>query len=147
MMKKLAPLFALFLILSQVSLITFARPSRDNQYNKTALLTDREITALAAEINGLIAKDTVIELARNHRVQASIGFSHAAQYIASKAKEYGLEQVEIERFPADGQKTYYTLRSTPGWEAAGGELWENKTKVADYDEMRVALADYSRSAD
>ena len=98
----------------------------------------------------MIAKDTVTELARNHRVQASTGFSRAAQYIASKSKEFGLEHVEIERFPADGQKTYHTLRSTPGWEAASGELWEvqpNKTKVADYDEMRVALADYSRSAD
>lgn len=149
-MKKLAPLFALLLLFSHVSLITFARQSRLPQYNKTTLLADAEIKALAAEINGLIAKDTVIELARSHRVQASEGFSQAAQHIASKAKEYGLEHVQIERFPADGQKTYHTLRSTPGWEATSGELWEeqpNKTKIADYDEMRVALADYSRSAD
>ena len=149
-MKKLAPIFAVLFLLSQASLITIAGQSRDNQFNKTALLSDKEINALAAEINGLIAKDTVTELARHHRVQASTGFSRAANYIASKAKEFGLEQVEIERFPADGQKTYHTLRSTPGWEATSGELWEvqpNKTKVADYDEMRVALADYSQSAD
>ncbi len=149
-MKKLSLIFAVVLLLSQASLITLARQSRDNQFNKTALLSDKEINALAAEINGLIAKDTVTELARYHRVQASTGFSRAAQYIASKSKEFGLEHVEIERFPADGQKTYHTLRSTPGWEATSGELWEvqpNKTKVADYDEMRVALADYSRSAD
>ncbi|MGA9771316.1 MAG: DUF4910 domain-containing protein [Blastocatellia bacterium] len=149
-MKKLAPVFAVLLLLSNASSITLARQSRDNPYNKTALLSDKEVNAIAAEINGLIAKDTVTELARNHRVQASTGFSRAAQYIASKSKEFGLEHVEIERFPADGQKTYYTLRSTPGWEAASAELWEvqpNKTKVADYDEMRVALADYSRSAD
>ncbi|HKS41505.1 MAG TPA: DUF4910 domain-containing protein [Blastocatellia bacterium] len=149
-MKKLAPIFAVLLLLNQASLIILAGQSRDNQYNKTALLSDKEINALAAEINGLIAKDTVTELARNHRVQASTGFSRAAGYIASKSKEFGLEHVEIERFPADGQKTYHTLKSTPGWEAASGELWEvqpNKTKVADYDEMRVALADYSRSAD
>lgn len=149
-MKKLAPIFAVLLLLSHAASITFAGQSRDNQYHKTALLSDKEINALAAEINGLIAKDTVTELARDHRVQASTGYARAAQYIASKAKEFGLEHVAIERFPADGQKTYYTLKSTPGWEATGGELWEeqpNKTKIADYDEMRVALADYSQSAD
>lgn len=124
--------------------------SRDKQFTKTTLLTDKEIATLSAEISGVIAKDTVTELARHHRVQASPGFSQAAEYIASKAKEYGLEQVQIERFPADGQKTYYTLKSTPGWEAERAELWETeprKTKIADVGEMRVALADYSRSAD
>ena len=117
---------------------------------KTPLLSDKDVAALSAEISGVIAKDTVIELARHHRVQASSGFAQAAEYIASKAKEYGLEQVQIERFPADGQKTYYTLKSTPGWEAERAELWETeprKAKVADVGEMRVALADYSRSAD
>jgi aminopeptidase YwaD len=151
-MKKCVFLAALLILFSQSLLLSIAtaRQSRENQYSKTSLLADKEVTAIAVEINGLIAKDTVTELARNHRVQASAGYSHAAAYIASKAKEYGLEQVQIERFPADGQKTYYTLKSTPGWEAERGELWEtqpNKTKVADYDEMRVALADYSLSAD
>jgi aminopeptidase YwaD len=150
-MKKLALLLVLFLLLNQTTLVaTTAAQSHDNQFNKTILLSDKDINALAAEINGLIAKDTVTELARFHRVQASSGFSRAAQYIAAKAKEYKLEQVQIERFPADGQKTYYTLKSTPGWEAERGVLWETeprKTKIADWEEMRVALADYSQTAD
>jgi aminopeptidase YwaD len=150
-MKKLALLLVLFALLNQPLLVALAAAqSRDNQFNKTILLSDRDINALAAEINGLIAKDTVTELTRFHRVQASSGYSRAAQYIAAKAKEYKLEQVQIERFPADGQKTYYTLKSTPGWEAERGVLWETeprKTKVADWEEMRVALADYSQTAD
>jgi aminopeptidase YwaD len=118
--------------------------------NKTPLLSDKEVAALAAEISALMAKDTIEELARYHRVQASSEFSRAAEYIASKAKEYGLEQVQIERFPADGQKTYYTLKSTPGWEVERAQLWEispSKEKIADYDEMRVALADYSLTSE
>jgi hypothetical protein len=151
-MKKTSLFIALLILLNQALLAATApaSQSREAHYTKTALLSDREVTALAQEINGLIAKDTVTELARHHRVQASSGFSHAADYIASRAKEYGLEQVQIERFPADGQKTYYTLKSTPGWEARSAELWEvapNRAKVADYDEMRVALADYSQAAD
>src|SRR5262249_43338657 len=114
------------------------------------LLPDDEVASIASELSGLIAKDTVIELSRNHRVQASPGFTRAAEYIASKAKEYGLQQVSIERFPADGRKTYYTLKSAVGWEAASGRLTEvapDKHVIADYEEMSVALADYSQAAD
>ena len=149
-MKKFVLFLLLVFLLIQSTFITAAQPASDNQFSKTSLLADKEINALAAEINGLIAKDTVAELARNHRVQASSGYAHAAQFIAAKAKEYGLEQVQIERFAADGKKTYYTLKSTPGWEATSAVLWETeprRIKVADYDEMRVALADYSQSAD
>jgi aminopeptidase YwaD len=152
-MKKsaLVPGLLGLILMHQTSFLAItAGQSRDKQFNKTTLLSDKEVAALSAEISGVIAKDTVTELARHHRVQASSGFSQAADYIASKAKEYGLEQVQIERFPADGQKTYYTLKSTPGWEAERAELWETeprKTKVADMGEMRVALADYSRTAD
>jgi aminopeptidase YwaD len=151
-MKKTSLCLALLILLNQASLIALASglQSREARYTKTSLLSDKEVLALAQEVNGLIAKDTVTELTRHHRVQASSGFSHAADYIASKAKEYGLEQVQVERFAADGQKTYYTLKSTPGWEARSAELWEvapNRVKVADYDEMRVALADYSQTAD
>jgi hypothetical protein len=149
-MKRFALLLALLLLLNQAALVFATAQTRDDGFTKTSLLADREVTLLAAEINGLIAKDTVAELARDHRVQASSGYSRAAEFIAAKAREYGLEQVQVERFAADGKKTYYTLRSTPGWEASAAQLWETeprRAKVADYDEMRVALADYSQSAD
>ena len=150
-MKRTALLLSLLLLLNQTALVvTTSAQARGDGFTKTPLLSDKEVGALAAEINGLIAKDTVTELARNHRVQASSGYAHAAEFIAAKAKEYGLEQVQVEHLTADGKKTYYTLKSTPGWEAASGVLWETeprRVKVADYEEMRVALADYSQSAD
>ncbi|MCI0490245.1 MAG: DUF4910 domain-containing protein [Blastocatellia bacterium] len=151
-MKKIAPIFVLLILLIQNPLAVLAtfQDGQGSRYTKTPLLSDREIAAMAAELNGIIAKDTIIELARHHRVQASSGFSRSAEYIASKAKEYGLEQVQIERFPADGEAVYHTLKSTPGWEAERGKLVEvepNRVGVADYDEMRVALADYSQTAE
>ncbi|HWO01205.1 MAG TPA: DUF4910 domain-containing protein [Blastocatellia bacterium] len=150
MIKRAASVLFLYVFLLQSITPSVAAQAGGEQYTKTSLLSDREVSALAAEINGSIAKDTVTALARYHRVQASSGFSRAAEFIAARAKEYGLDQVQIERFPADGRKTYYTLKSTPGWEADHAQLWEvepHKTKVADWDEMRVALADYSQSAD
>ncbi|PYP82138.1 MAG: hypothetical protein DMF61_27170 [Blastocatellia bacterium AA13] len=147
-MRKAGSIAATLILLLSAAAVVFSADSARGP--KTALLSDKEIKALADEISGVIAKDTVTELARSHRVQASSGFARAAGYIASRAREYGLQNVQIEHFPADGQKTYYTLKSTPGWEVERAELWEtspNKAKVADYDEMRVALADYSQSAD
>lgn len=148
-MKKTASVLILSIVLAQLFTGSVAGQAQQSRFTRTALLSDKEVAALGAEISGVIAKDTVIELARSHRVQASSGYSRAAAYIAAKAKEYGLDQVQIERFPADGEKTYYTLKSAPGWEAQSAELWEtepNKVKIADWEEMRVALADYSQSA-
>src|SRR5262245_42726556 len=131
-MKKASAILALFVVLNG-SIPSLSAPQSQPQFTKTTLLSDKDVAALGAEINGAIAKDTVTELARHHRVQASSGFTRAAEFIASKAKQYGLEQVEIEKIPADGEKTYYTLKSTPGWEAQRGELWEvepGRRKVA-----------------
>jgi len=148
-MKKIASILILSVVFIQSITGSVAGQTQSAQFKKTTLLSDKEVAALGAEISGVIAKDTVIELARSHRVQASSGYSRAAEYIAAKAKEYGLDQVQIERFPADGEKTYHTLKSATGWEAQSAELWEtepNKVKIADWEEMRVALADYSQSA-
>ena len=149
-MKKLTALLLLLVTQSYFLPSYAAQRAVEAHYTKTPLLSDSEIKALANEISGLIAKDSVAELARYHRVQASSGFSLAAEFIASKARQYGLEQVTIEHFPADGEKTYYTLKSTPGWEAERAQIWETeptRVKIADWDEMRVALADYSQTAD
>src|SRR5437588_5086772 len=125
-MKKIASVLIFTILLVQLLVAPASSQSRMSQFSKTPLLSDKEVVALSSEISGLIAKDTVIELTRYHRVQASSGFSQAAAYIAAKAKEYGLEQVQIERFPADGEKSYYTLKSAPGWEAQRGEIWETQ---------------------
>src|SRR5258708_37142686 len=108
-MKKMPLLlvFAILAVQAQPHRAVIAQQAPEPAYAKTRLLSDQAVSALAAEINGVIAKDTITELSRYHRVQASSGYSRAAEYVAAKAKEYGLEQVQIERFPADGQKTYY----------------------------------------
>ena len=149
MKEKTASVLLVSVVLAHLFTGSAAGQVQIAQFKKTPLLSDKEVAALGAEISGVIAKDTVIELARSHRVQASSGFSQAARYIAAKAKEYGLDQVQIERFPADGETTYHTLKSAPGWEAESAELWEtepNRIKIANWEEMRVALADYSQSA-
>src|SRR5712692_4044768 len=119
------------------------------QAPKTSLLPDSQLAAITSEASGSLAKDTIVALGRFHRVHASPGFHEAAEYIAGKAREYGLEDVHIESFPADGKTTYNTFRSYLGWEPVSGVLTEvapRREVIADYSKMRVALADYSNDA-
>jgi aminopeptidase YwaD len=82
-------------------------------------------------------------------LQPSPEYHRAAQYIAHWAKKYGLKNVNIESFPADGTKMNYTFTTRPAWEASEGELWiikPKKKKLASYKEIPLCVATYSRDA-
>lgn len=144
MKRSLTASLALAPLLAAVSLHA-AEPTR-----KTALLPDDRLAAIVAEASAAPVKDAVATLAQWHRVQASAGFHDAAAFIAARARAYGLEDVTIHSFPADGVTRYGTFLSYLGWEATSGVLSEAGPKgatLADYSKMKVALADYSNSAD
>ena len=113
-------------------------------------LPEKEIAALAQELSGETAKRNLEGLARLHRQRASQGFHSAAELVAERARAYGLSDVAILQFPADGKTFYGTQRSRPAWDASAGELWELKempVKLASYEAEPVALAEDSESAD
>jgi hypothetical protein len=117
---------------------------------KTSLLPDSKLNAIVAEASGTLAKANIAVLGKFHRVQASPGFHEAANYVAAKAREYGLQEVKIDSFPADGVTTYNTFRSYYGWEAESAILTEvapRREVIAEYPKLHVALADYSNAAD
>lgn len=115
------------------------------------LLPEAEVAALANELSGETALRTLEGLARFHRQRGSEGFHEAATLIADQARAYGLKDVEILRFPADGVVMYGTQRSRPAWDATLGELREivgaRETKIASFAAEPVVLAEDSESAD
>src|SRR5687767_13407761 len=88
------------------------------------LLADRVVAALAAELSGEVAKRNLEVVSREHRMRGSRGFRAAAEHIAAQLRAYGLAEVRIEEFPADGKIFYGTQRSRPPWDAEFAELWE-----------------------
>jgi len=113
------------------------------------LLPDSLIDEIIHQVSGEKAWWHVNELALYHRIEPSSGYHKVAVYVEEKAKEYGLKDVKIEKFVADGKKMNFTLRTRPAWDAEKGELWivePVKKKIADFDEVRVSLAVYSRDA-
>jgi aminopeptidase YwaD len=115
------------------------------------LLAPGDAASLANELSGETAKRTLEGLARFHRQRASEGFHSAAELVAERARAYGLSEVEILRFPADGQTFYGTQRSRKAWDAESGELTETsrgaERTIASYVAQPVALAEDSESGD
>jgi len=121
---------------------------------RTPLLAEKDVARLADELSGETAKRNLEALARLHRQRGSAGFHAAAELVEERARAYGLRDVAILQFPADGKVFYGTQRSRPGWDAEEGELEEVKeqspetpVKIASYRAMPIVLAEDSESAD
>ncbi len=131
-----------------------ALPGRAQQ---PPLLPEQTIAALAGELSGETAKRNLEAIARYHRMRGSRQFRAAAEFIAARAREYGLERVEILQFPADGTTFYGTQKARPAWDAEFGELWELREeengrrlrgeRLASFGAMPVTLAQDSESAE
>src|SRR6266571_1997556 len=93
---------------------------------KPPLLPEKDVAALAQELTGETAKRNLEGIARFHRQRGSKGFHSAAELVAERARAYGLSDVAILEFPADGKIFYGTQRSRPAWDAEKGELEELK---------------------
>jgi hypothetical protein len=138
---------------------------------KPPLLAEKDVAALANEVSGETAKRNLEGLARFHRQRGSQGYHKAAELVAERLRAYGLSDVTILQFPADGKIFYGTQRSRPAWDADSATLREimgservpcgHKTTsglivdclhfrtraIANYKAEPVVLAEDSESAD
>src|SRR5262250_933645 len=91
---------------------------------KPPLLPEKDVAELANELSGETSKGNLEGIARFHRQRGSQGFHEAAYLVAERLRAYGLSDVAILQFPADGKTFYGTQRSRPAWELEVGELVE-----------------------
>lgn len=132
---------------------------------KPPLLPEETVAALASELSGETAKRNLEYISRLHRTRGSKQFRMAAEHIAAQLRSYGIADVKIEEFPADGKIWYGTQRSRPVWEAEFAELWELRreqstapcgakeerwvrdTRLASWDAEPITLAQDSESGE
>lgn len=132
---------------------------------KPPLLPEKDARALANELSGELAKRNLEVMATFHRQRGSAGFHAAAEFVAERLRAYGLGDVAILQFPADGKIVYGTQRSRPAWDGQVGELselrhvgvvskdrkilaeGEQAIRLSDYRSEPVVLAEDSESAD
>lgn len=120
------------------------------------LLPPQVIDALAKNLSGERALETIKAISVNQRSRGSRPYRAAAEIIAARARAGGLSDVKIEQFPADGTIFYGTQRSRPAWDAEFAELWEMKRtgntwkqtkQVASWAKQPMSLAEDSEGAE
>src|SRR5688572_8244412 len=102
-------------------------------------LPDPLFRQLVNEISGDRSFENVRHLTHYHRTGGSKDFFAAAEWIRGQAQAAGLEDVRLVKQKYDGQS----------WSATSGEAWllePEETKLADYREVAVGIADNSRTA-
>jgi len=118
--------------------------------NDVSLLSEKTIRALNNEISGERAQDYIRNIAHHKRDQASYEYHVAAEWVAGQAEKFGLEDVHIEKYPADDDIYYFMRKARGGWDAEFGELWitgPREEKLTSYADIPVSLANRSQSCD
>ena len=90
----------------------------------TALIPESELKAIAEELSGETAKRNLDTITLYHRMRASKQFHSAAEHIHDQLQRYGLDQVQIRTYPADGKTMFGTQKSRLAWDVEFAELWE-----------------------
>lgn len=113
------------------------------QPNPATLLPPATIDAMVAEISGSVARHHLYDLAAYEHNRPAEEYStlyRESAYIERMARQYGLEDVRIERFP----------QSVKQWDGELGELWITqpaKRLVISYRDVAASLATGSKTAD
>ena len=108
------------------------------------------VQALVDEVSGEIAYRYTGWIANFDRIQASEGWREAAEVILAELKSIGYDNAEIEGWPSNGSRYYYTYKTPIGWRAKSAELWllsPERQRLCSYEEMPLTLVKHSNSAD
>jgi aminopeptidase YwaD len=120
-------------------------------------LVDEEVLRqIAGETSGEEAKRNLDTITLQHRMRSGEQFAAATAHVRTRLEDYGLDKVEILRYPADGETMFGTQKSRPLWNVRSAELWELENaaggsrrlrRLGDWESVPLSLAQDSLSAD
>ncbi len=129
-----------FPVIAAAVLLGTTTNAQNSQYR--SLLPERIMDMIIGEASGETATNHIIEMAaynHNRPTEEYTGNFLETDYVFNKLKEYGLEEVTVNRFPGGSI-----------WDGISGELWEVSpgiSKIADYDDLTAELAEGSANTD
>jgi hypothetical protein len=112
------------------------------------LLTDNATIKLIQNSSGDVAERYDSHLSLWKRVEATPQYQEAAAWVAQKAKEVGLGQVNVTEFPSDGLARYYTYQTKRFWAVKKAELWMEspyKVRITSYSDLPFSICRDSTS--
>src|ERR1700730_18409532 len=129
------------ILLALVALSAFA--VAQEQPNPKTLIPQSTIQSIVDEVSGTLAYQHILDLAGYEHDRLAEEYKSTyreAAYIEKMAKQYGMEDVHIERFKLPNKT----------WDGEVGELWlvtPEKRLILSYRDIAAALATGSKSAD
>ncbi|MBC9796720.1 DUF4910 domain-containing protein [Sinomicrobium weinanense] len=149
-MKKLIS----FVALTLSGCILFAQKSGviDKLSSDTGLILNDSITRLLIHhSSGDRAYNYVQQISLWDRQQNTGKYNDAVDWVKQKAQEFRLEDVEVEKYVADGKTSYFGDTPQSFWIAEKGELWSLKPynyKITSYADLPMSLVrnSYSKKA-
>lgn len=120
------------------------------------LVSEDILLQIAAETSGEEAKRNLDTLTLYHRMRAGKQFDAATAHLMRKLEEYGLDQVELLEFVADGKTMFGTQKSRLRWDVRFAELWElggengeevRKRRLGSWQAVPLSLAQDSLSGE
>lgn len=120
------------------------------------LIPEEVLYQIAEETSGEAAKRNLDTITLQHRMRASTQFESATQHILHQLRAYGLDDVDVLEYKADGETMYGTQKSRLVWEVDSAQLWEvrkengttvRKRKLGDWDSVPLSLAQDSLSGE
>ena len=132
-------------LLLAVAVTAVAPAIAQDEPNPKTLIPQSTLEAIANEVSGTLAFQHIIELAGYERDLLAEEYKttyREAAYIEKMAKQYGLEDVHIERFKLP----------TKTWDGEQGDMWllskdGSKRLVSSYRDIAASLAPGSKSTD
>lgn len=122
----------------------------------TDLLPEAVLKQIAEETSGEAAKRNLDTITLQHRMRASMQFDSATAHIVDMLEAYGLDEVDVLEYPADGETMFGTQKSRPVWDVRFAELWElediggqliRKRRLGDWSSVPLSLAQDSLSGE
>jgi len=122
----------------------------------TDLVDADVLEQIAEETSGEAAKRNLDTITLQHRMRTGDQFAEATQHILRMLQAYGLDEIELLEYPADGETMFGTQKSRPVWEVRSAELWEvqqidgetvRKRRLGDWQSVPLSLAQDSLSGE
>jgi aminopeptidase YwaD len=135
----------LIVSISLLASIVMAQPHHE-------LLDPKLRDLLKESLSGELAKEHVIQITRTNRVQGSLQYRDAANYVLAELRKYGFTEKDayIESYKSDGKITYQTWQSPSGWDMESAELRmvePYNERIVGYPEIGMSLMTYSNPGD
>jgi len=113
-------------------------------------LSTKTLQAIIEEASGESARNHFRRLKQMWGWMMDENFTEILDYMHTQAVSLGLEDIQIERFPADGEKFYGAFLTEPAWNVKKGILWQvtpRSRRLADFSITVNSLSRYSRSTE